>query len=160
MTGPDESSATDDVEAFIGEYPNRQQVEMMTAWLKAHEPGTFSFSGLVDPDDATVVTPQATVDYGYCWFSLYEGPATIRTPTYDKFFSVSVFDMLHNVPAVVVAPNRPIAIVRPGQDLPDGDFEIVTLETDQGLAFTRIPAVLRIIGCAPCGRATWTTRSR
>lgn len=134
-------TAAGDVDAFVREYPNRQQVEMMNAWLASHEPGTFSFSGLVDPDDATVVTPQATVDYGYCWFSLSEGPAIVHTPTYDRFFSVSVFDMLHNVPAVVVAPQRPIALVRPGQDVPSGDYEVVTLETDQGLVFTRMVVV-------------------
>jgi hypothetical protein len=141
MSQSGESTADDDVEAFNREYPNRQQVEMMTAWLTSHEPGTFSFTGLVDPDDATVITPQATVDYGYCWFSLSEGPAIVHTPRYDKFFSVSVFDMNHNVPAVVVAPDRPIVIARPGQDVPDGDHEVVTLETGQGLVFTRMVVV-------------------
>src|SRR6478609_5349985 len=135
------SVGSEDVDSFIREYPNRQQVEMMTAWLASHEPGTFSFTGLVDPNDATVITPQATVDYGYCWFSLSEGPAIVRTPTYDRFFSVSVFDMTHNVPAVVANPQRPILLVRPGQELPDGDFDVVELETDQGLAITRMVVV-------------------
>ena len=49
--------------------------------------------------------------------------------------------MLHNVPAVVVAPERPIVIVRPGQDVPDGDYEVVTLEADQGLVFTRMVVI-------------------
>ena len=114
---------------------------MMTAWLETHRPGTFSFTGLVDPDDATVITPQATVDYGYCWFTLSEGPAIVRTPSYGYFFSVSVFDMHHNVPAVVVHPAKPILLVRPGQAIPDGDFHIVELETDQGLVFTRMVVV-------------------
>ena len=135
------SFGSEDVDSFIREYPNRQQVEMMTAWLASHEPGTFSFTGLVDPNDATVITPQATVDYGYCWFSLSEGPAVVRTAIYDKFFSVSIFDMNHNVPAVVVDPKRPILIVRPGQEVPEGDHEVVTLETDQGLVFTRMVVV-------------------
>jgi hypothetical protein len=30
---------------------------MMRAWLADHEPGSFSFTGLVDPSDATVITP-------------------------------------------------------------------------------------------------------
>ena len=114
---------------------------MMTAWLEKHRPGTISFTGLVDPDDATVITPQATVDYGYCWFSLSGGPAIIRTPSYRYFFSVSVFDMDHNIPAVVVHPDQPILLVRPGQSVPDGDFHIVELETDQGLVFTRMVVV-------------------
>jgi len=134
-------SGQDTIENFIREFPNREQVKMMTAWLEHHEPGTFQFTGLVDPSDTTVVTPQATVDYGYCWFSLSEGPAIVRTPTYDRFFSVSVFDMKHNVPAVVANPQRPILLVRPGQELPDGDFDIVELETDQGLALARMVVV-------------------
>lgn len=134
-------SGRDTVEHFIHEYPHREQVRMMAGWLEQHRPGTFSFTGLVDPDDATVITPQATVDYGYCWFSLSDGPAIVRTPTYRDFFSVSVFDMFHNVPAVVVHPARPLLLVRPGQVLPDGDFEIVELETDQGLVFTRMVVV-------------------
>lgn len=131
-------SGQDTLERFISEYPNHQQVALMTAWLTTHSPGTFNFTGLVDPLDTTVVTPQATVDYGYCWFSLSEGPAIVRVPAYDKFLSVSVFDMLHNVPAVVANPERPILLVRPGQELPDGDFTVVELETDQGLVLTRM----------------------
>ena len=74
---------------------------MMNTWLEKNKKGTFKFTGLVDPSDTTVVTPQATVDYGYNWFSISEGPAILTTPTYDKFLSVSVFDMKHNVPAVI-----------------------------------------------------------
>jgi len=65
----------DSIENYIKEYPNQEQVKMMKTWLKKHEPGTFHFTGLVNPTDDTVVTPQATVDYGYNWFSLSEGTA-------------------------------------------------------------------------------------
>jgi hypothetical protein len=134
-------SGQDTFENFIREFPNREQAKMMTAWIADHEPGTFSFTGLVDPMDATVVTPQATVDYGYNWFSLSEGPAIIRTPRYHRFFSVSIFDMKHNVPVVIAKPDRPMLLIRPGQAVPDGDFDVVELETDQGLAFTRMVVV-------------------
>jgi len=134
-------SGQDTLDNFIRDYPNRQQVAMMNAWLEDHQPGTFWFSGLVDPSDATVITPQATVDYGYCWFSLSDGPAVVTTPEYERFFSVAVFDMNHNVPAAIVNPTRPILLIRPGQPIPDGDFHIVELETDQGLVFTRTVVV-------------------
>ncbi|MEZ5573842.1 MAG: DUF1214 domain-containing protein [Halioglobus sp.] len=133
--------AADTVEDYIREFPSQQQTRMMNAWLKNNQPGTFVFSGLVDPSDTTVVTPQATVDYGYNWFSVSNGPAIINTPSYDRFFSVSIFDMKHNTPAVIVNPQRPIIIVRPGQAIPEGDFTVVELETDQGLAFTRMVVV-------------------
>lgn len=135
------ASAADTVEDYIKQYPNQQQAKMMNAWLAKHKKGTFWFSGLVDPTDTTVVTPQATVDYGYSWFSVSNGPAIVSVPQYDKFFSVSVFDMKHNVPAVIVSPQRPIAIVRPGQSIPEGDYTVVELETDQGLVFTRMVVV-------------------
>ena len=90
------ANARDTTEEYLREYPNQEQVKMMNAWLEKNEKGTFKFTGLVDPSDATVVTPQATVDYGYNWFSVSDGPAVVRTPQYDKFFSVSIFDMLHN----------------------------------------------------------------
>jgi hypothetical protein len=142
LAGASAAAAQNTVENYILEYPNQEQVRMMTAWLARHEPGTFSFTGLVDPADATVITPQATVNYGYNWFSLAEGPAIITTPTYDRFFSVSIFDMKHNVPAVVVNPDGPILLTRPGQERPTGDFAaVVELETDQGLAFTRMVVV-------------------
>jgi hypothetical protein len=79
-------NSQDTFENYIKEYPNQEQVKMMKAWLAKNEKGTFQFSGLVDPNDDTVVTPQATVDYGYNWFSLSEGCAIVRTPKYDKFF--------------------------------------------------------------------------
>ncbi|MCF8031933.1 MAG: DUF1214 domain-containing protein [Desulfarculaceae bacterium] len=133
--------ALDTVEEYIREYPNQEQVKMMRAWLQKHKKGTFSFTGLVDPKDTTVVTPQATVDYGYNWFSLSEGPAVLRVPAYDKFFSVSIFDMKHNVPAVIANPKKPLLIKRPGQKAPPGDFTVVELETDQGLVLTRMVVV-------------------
>jgi hypothetical protein len=79
--------------------------------------------------------------YGYCWFSLSEGPAIVRTPAYDKFFSVSIFDMFHIVPAVVANPTRPILLIRPGQTVPDGDYEVVEVETDKGLVISRMVVV-------------------
>ncbi|MEN7973533.1 MAG: DUF1214 domain-containing protein [Verrucomicrobiota bacterium] len=133
--------ALDTIDEYIKEYPNQEQVKMMTAWLENHEKGTFHFSGLVEPSDATVVTPQATVDYGYNWFSVSDGPAIVKAPQYDKFFSVSIFDMKHNIPAVIVNPDKSILIKRPGQKVPAGDFDIVELETDQGLVFTRMVVV-------------------
>ena len=135
------ANALDTVEEYLREFPNQEQVKMMNAWLEKHEKGTFQFTGLVDPSDATVVTPQATVDYGYNWFSVSDGPAIIKSPKYDKFFSVSIFDMLHNVPAVIVNPDKPILIKRPDQSSPDGDFIVVELEADQGLALTRMVVV-------------------
>ncbi|MFL3654787.1 MAG: DUF1214 domain-containing protein [Halioglobus sp.] len=134
-------SAADTVDSYIEEFPNQQQARMMTAWLKTNLPGTFIFSGLVDPNNTTVVTPQATVDYGSNWFSVSNGPAIIRTPSYSRFFSVSIFDMKHNIPAVIVNPQLPIIIMRPGQIIPQGDFTVVEIETDQGLAFTRMVVV-------------------
>lgn len=135
------SKAQDTIENYIREFPNQEQVKMMSKWLERNEPGTFTFTGLVDPADDTVITPQATVNYGYNWFSLSDGPAILRTPQYERFFSVSIFDMKHNVPAVIVNPSKPILLIRPGQTQPVGDFDVVVLETDQGLAFTRMVVV-------------------
>ena len=135
------TDAQDTIENYIKEYPNQQQTLMMNKWLETNEKGTFHFSGLVDPTDDTVITPQATVDYGYSWFSISDAPAIVRTPKYDKFFSVSIFDMKHNIPAVIVNPEKPIVIVRPDQKVPEGDFRVVNLETDQGLVFTRMLVV-------------------
>lgn len=134
-------AAQDTVEAYIDEYPNQEQVRMMQTWLADNEPGTFHFTGLVDPSDTTVITPQATVNYGYNWFSLSDGPAVLTTPEYDRFFSVSIFDMKHNVPAVIVNPEKPILLTRPGYENPEGDFTVVELETDQGLILTRMVVV-------------------
>lgn len=131
----------DTVESYLREYPNQEQVKMMNAWLEKNGKGTFQFTGLVDPSDATVVTPQATVDYGYNWFSISDGPAIVTTPEYDKFLSVSIFDMRHNVPAVITNPDRPILLKRPGQEIPEGEFDVVELETDQGLVLTRMVVV-------------------
>ena len=128
--------AQDTVEEYLREYPNQEQVKMMETWLKKNEKGTFWFTGLVDPTDPTVVTPQATVDYGYNWFSVSDGPAIVRVPKYDRFSSVTVFDMKHNIPAVIVSPEKPILIKRPGQKILKGDFHIVEMETDQGLLMT------------------------
>lgn len=138
---PNTLSALDTIESYIQAYPNQQQTLMMNKWLQKHKQATFSFTGLVDPKDDTVVTPQATVDYGYNWFSVSDKPAILKTPAYGKFFSVSVFDMKHNIPAVIVNPKKPIVIKRPNQKAPEGNYTVVNLETDQGLIFTRMLVV-------------------
>ena len=135
------AAAQETVESYLREYPNQEQVKMMNTWLEKNEKGTFKFTGLVDPSDTTVVMPQATVDYGYNWFSISDGPAILTTPTYDKFLSLSVFDMKHNVPAVITNPTKPILLKRPSHAMPEGDFEVVELETDQGLVLTRMVVV-------------------
>jgi hypothetical protein len=146
------SFAQDSIEEYIQEYPNQEQTKMMNTWLTKHKKGTFNFTGLVDPSDATVVTPQATVDYGYNWFSISDAPAIVKTPKYDKFFSVSIFDMKHNIPDVIVNPEKPILIIRPGQKVPKGDFHIVKLETDQGLVFTRMVVIDNIDEVSKLGK--------
>jgi hypothetical protein len=42
---------------------------------------------------------------------------------------------------VIVHPQKPILLLRPGQSAPPGDYHVVHLETDQGLAFTRMVVV-------------------
>ena len=86
---PVRAGALDTIEEYIREYPNQEQTRMMNEWLKENRPGNFSFTGLVDDSDTTVVTPQATVDYGYAWFSLSEGPAILRTPQYLSLIHIS-----------------------------------------------------------------------
>jgi hypothetical protein len=136
--GAGTANALDTVEEYLKEFPNQEQVKMMDRWLTKNEKGTFWFSGLVTPEDDTVISPQANVDYGYSWFSVSKKPAILTVPKYDKFFSVAVFDMKHNVPLVVKNPTKPILIIRPGQSVPKGDFIVVNIETDQGLVFTRM----------------------
>ena len=76
--------ARDTIEYSIREYPNQEQVLMMQHWLESNEPGSFQFTGLVDPTDDMVIIPRATVSYGYNWIGLSDGPVTVRTPTYDQ----------------------------------------------------------------------------
>jgi len=113
----------------------------MNTWLKQNEKGSFVFTGLWGPNITTVVSPQATVDTGFNWFSISDGPAIVTTPTYDKFLSVAVYDMKHNVPAVIANPTKPILLKRPGQTVPEGNFHVVELETDQGLVLIRMLVV-------------------
>ncbi len=138
VIGTGTASALDTVEEYLKEYPNQEQTKMMNKWLEKNKKSTFWFTGYVTPTDHTVITPQANVDYGYSWFSVSDEPAILKTPKYDKFFSVAIFDMRHNTPLVIRNPDKPILIIRPGQTAPKGDFIVVELETDQGLAFTRM----------------------
>ena len=57
-------------------------------------------------------------------------------PEYDKYYSVTVFDM-HHFMEVVVTPEKPVVVRLPHQKSPiQGAHEIV-LHTYQGMAFTR-----------------------
>lgn len=132
--------AQDNVLEYIKEYPRQQQFKMMYKWLENNELGSFSFSGLVKPETGTP-NAQASVDYGHSWFSILDDPAIIHVPDYDKFFSISIYDVKHNVPGVIVNPTNPILIIRPGQKVPKGAYNVVELETDQGLVLTRMVVV-------------------
>ena len=121
---------------YIHWYPAIEQARMRDEWLENHKPGEWQISGIVTAEDRTVVTVQADVNYGYSWFNISNEPVVITMPEYDKYYSVTVFDM-HHFMEVVVAPEKPVVVRLPHQKSPiEGAHEIV-LHTYHGLAFTR-----------------------
>jgi len=110
----------------------------MTAWLAENSFGGWTQTGQLTAADRTVITPNSDMNYGYCWFNLSNGPIVIELPRYRRYLSLSVFDMMHFVPAVLVGPTRPIVIRLATQDRPAMDAHDVVLETVTGLAFLRM----------------------
>ncbi len=125
-----------DVAQYIKWYPAIKQVEMRDVWLKNYKMGEWQFSGAITADDKTVVSPQAGVNYGYSWFNISNEPVVITMPGYDKYYSVSIFDMNHFM-QVRVMPKKPVVIRMPHQKSPIEDAHEIVLQTYQGLAFTR-----------------------
>lgn len=121
---------------YIHWYPAIKQAQMRDAWLAQHQYGEWSFSGAVTPQDRTVVTPQADVNYGYAWFNLGNGPAVVTMPAYEHYYSLSVFSMDHHM-EVIVGPKKPVVIMLPGQVSPLEDAHVIVVQTVIGLAFTR-----------------------
>jgi len=124
------------VQDYIHWYPAIKQAEMRDEWLEKHEFGQWQFTGQVTAAERTVVTPQADTNYGYSWFNISNQPVVITMPAYDKFHSLSVFDM-HHFMEVVVAPEKPVVVRLPHQHSPFDDAYEIVLQTYQGLAFTR-----------------------
>ena len=125
-----------EIAEYIKWYPAIKQVEMRDAWLKNHKMGEWQFTGAITADDKTVVTPQAGANYGYSWFNISKEPVVITMPKYDKYYSISIFDMEHYM-EVIVMPTKPIVVRLPNQKSPIKDAYEIVLQTYQGLAFTR-----------------------
>ena len=125
-----------DIAEYIKWFPAIKQVEMRDAWLKEYKMGEWQFTGSVTAKDKTVVTPQAGTNYGYTWFNISNEPLVITMPKYDKYYSLSVFDMNHFM-EVRVMPEKPVVIRLPHQKSPIKDAYEIVLQTYQGLAFTR-----------------------
>lgn len=121
---------------YIHWYPAIKQIEMRDAWLENHKPGEWQISGLVKADDKTVVTVQADVNYGYSWFNISDAPVVVQMPEYDKYYSISVFDMNHFM-EVVVTPEKPVVVRLAHQKSPIEDAHEIVLNTNQGMVFTR-----------------------
>jgi len=121
---------------YIKWYPAIKQVEMRDAWLKENKTGEWQFTGSITADDKTVVTPQAGANYGYSWFNISNKPVVITMPKYDKYYSISIFDMDHYM-EVIVTPEKPVVVRLPHQKSPIKDAYEIVLQTYQGLAFTR-----------------------
>ena len=121
---------------FIHWYPAIEQAKMRDEWLSNHKQGDWQFTVMVTADDRTVITPQADVNYGYSWFNISNRPVVIKMPEYDKYYSLSVFDMHHFV-EVNVMPDKPVVIRLPHQKSPVEDAIEIVLQTYWGLAFTR-----------------------
>jgi hypothetical protein len=124
------------VNEFVHWYPAIEQAKMRDAWLSKYKPGGWQFTGKVTADDRTVVTPQSDVNYGYSWFNISNEPLTITMPKYDKYYSLSVFDM-HHFMEVYVKPDKPVVIRLPHQKSPVKDAYEIVLKTYQGVALTR-----------------------
>lgn len=121
---------------YIKWYPAIEQTEMRDEWLSEYKPGEWQLSGMVTSKDRTVITPQADVNYGYSWFNVSKDPVVITMPEYDKYYSISVFDMNHFM-EVFVTPNKPVVVRLASQKSPIEDAHEVVLNTYQGLIFTR-----------------------
>lgn len=121
---------------YITWYPAIEQARMRDEWLSEFRPGEWQISGMVTADDRTVITPQADVNYGYSWFNISNEPVVITMPEYDKYYSLSVFDMNHFMD-VFVMPEKPVVIRLASQKSPIDDAYEVVLQTYEGLAFTR-----------------------
>ena len=136
QTGNDAQISTVRINEFVHWYPAIEQAKMRDEWLKKHSPGQWQFTGKVNSDDRTVVTPQADVNYGYTWFNISNEPLVISMPKYDKYYSLSVFDMNHFM-EVYVKPEKPVVIRLPHQKSPLIDANEIVLKTYQGVALTR-----------------------
>ena len=126
------------VSEYIHWYPAIEQLKMKNEWLKKHDIGTWSHSGLVGADDRTVITPQADVNYGYNWFNISNGPMVIELPKYDMYSSLSIFDMNHFIEDVIVNPSKPIVVRLANQKNPIKNSHDVVLTTNSGLLFLRM----------------------
>lgn len=124
------------VAEYIHWYPAIKQVEMRDQWLENYQPGEWQFSGSLTANDRTVITPQAGVNYGYSWFNISDEPVVVTMPVYDKYYSLSVFDMNHFM-QVIVSPDKPVVIRLPHQKSPIEDAYEIVLATNQGLVFSR-----------------------
>lgn len=124
------------ISEFVHWYPAIKQIEMRDEWLAEFKPGEWQFTGMVTADDRTVITPQADVNYGYSWFNISNAPVVISMPAYDRYYSLSVFDMNHFM-EVFVAPEKPVVVRLPHQQSPVADAHEIVLHTYQGLAFAR-----------------------
>lgn len=121
---------------YVEWYPAIKQVEMRDKWLKDNKVGEWQFTGDITAKDKTVVSPQVGTNYGYSWFNISKEPVVITMPKYDKYYSLSIFDMNHFM-EVKVMPTKPVVIRLPHQKSPLKDAHEIVLQTYQGLAFTR-----------------------
>lgn len=124
------------VAEYVHWYPAIRQTQMRDEWLAEHRPGEWQVTGVVTAKDRTVITPQADVNYGYSWFNISNEPVVITMPAYDRYYSLSVFDMHHHM-EVFVTPDKPVVVRLPSQQSPLQDAHEVVLQTYQGLVFTR-----------------------
>lgn len=126
------------ISQYVHWYPAIEQKRMMDAWLAENELASWTFSGRVDANDRTVITPQADANYGYSWFNVSNGSLVIEIPRYERYYSLSIFDMHHFVEGVIVRPTKPVVVRLPNQASPIADAHEVVLTTNSGLAFLRM----------------------
>lgn len=135
-TPADAAVTPERVAESIHRYPAIKQAEMRDEWLSKYRQGEWQFTGRVTAADRTVITPQADTNCGYSWFNISNRPVVVTMPKYDKYYSLSVFDMNHFM-EVYVAPDKPVVIRLPHQKSPVADAYEIVLDTYWGLAFTR-----------------------
>jgi hypothetical protein len=123
---------------YIYWYPAIEQQTMMAEWLKENELGTWTHTGRVGADDRTVITPQADVNYGYSWFNISDGPIVIELPKYERYSSLSIFDMNHFIEDVIVDAEKPVVIRLANQKSPLDNAHDVVLSTNSGVALLRM----------------------
>jgi len=101
--------------------------------MAGNENGKMQFiPNVADHESRFVVRPNSDTLYGFAFYEIGTGYLIVNMPKVDRYQILTIWDIDHYITATHVGgDDKPFVVVKEGNPIPEGDYNVVITKTDR-----------------------------